>query len=131
MTYAGDLTPTDAHALLTERDNAVLVDCRSRAEWTFVGVPNMENMRFVEWTSYPDGTHNPNFVSDVAGGLAPDQPIVVICRTGGRSAAGATALTEAGFTEVYNVLDGFEGHPDANGHRTGGWRGAGLPWKQQ
>ncbi len=131
MTYAGDLSPTEAHALLTERENAVLVDCRTQAEWTFVGVPAMEGTRFVEWTRYPDGSRNEQFVNDVAGGLSPDQPIVVLCRTGGRSAAGATALTEAGFTEVYNVLDGFEGHPDADGHRTGGWRGAGLPWKQQ
>ena len=131
MTYAGDLSPTETHALLTERENAVLVDCRTQAEWTFVGVPAMEGTRFVEWTRYPDGSRNEQFVNDVAGGLSPDQPIVVLCRTGGRSAAGATALTEAGFTEVYNVLDGFEGHPDADGHRTGGWRGAGLPWKQQ
>lgn len=131
MTYAGDLTPTEAHALLNERENAVLVDCRTQAEWGFVGVPDMENSLFVEWTTYPSGARNESFVRDVAGGLAPDQPIVVICRTGGRSAAGAAALTDAGFTEVYNVLDGFEGHPDENNHRTGGWRGAGLPWKQQ
>lgn len=131
MTYTGDLTPTEAHELLSARDDAVLVDCRTRAEWTFVGVPVMDNARFVEWTRYPDGSQNENFVRDVAGGLEPNQPIVVICRTGGRSAAGATALIAAGFTEVYNVLDGFEGHPDENGHRTGGWRGAGLPWKHQ
>lgn len=131
MTYTADLSPSDAHALLTERDNAVLVDCRTRAEWTFVGVPDMENARFVEWTSYPDGSRNENFVRDVAGGLAPDQPIVVLCRSGARSAAGASALTEAGFAEVYNVTDGFEGDVDGEGHRSGGWRGAGLPWKHQ
>lgn len=131
MSYKADLSPTEAHALLTEREDAVLIDCRTQAEWTFVGVPDMEDARFVEWTRYPDGSRNENFVRDVAGGLGPDQPIVVLCRTGGRSAAGATALTEAGFNEVYNVLDGFEGHPDENGHRSGGWRGAGLPWKQQ
>ena len=78
-----------------------------------------------------DVAKNENFVSDVAGGLTPDQPIVVICRSGARSAAGASALTAAGFTEVYNVDDGFEGDPDADSHRTGGWRGAGLPWKHQ
>ncbi|MFT7476357.1 MAG: rhodanese-related sulfurtransferase [Verrucomicrobiales bacterium] len=130
MTYAGDLTPSEAHALLVERTNAVLVDCRTQAEWTFVGTPNVAGARFVEWTQWPAGAPNENFVSDVAGGLEATQPIVVICRTGGRSAAAAVALTEAGFSEVYNVLDGFEGHPDAEGHRTGGWRGAGLPWHQ-
>ena len=131
MSYTADLSPAEAHALLTEREDAVLIDCRTQAEWTFVGVPDVDDARFVEWTRYPDGSRNENFVRDVAGGLGPDQPIIVLCRTGGRSAAGATALTEAGFNEVYNVLDGFEGHPDENGHRTGGWRGAGLPWKQQ
>ncbi len=131
MSYSGDLTPTEAHDLLTNSENAVLVDCRTRAEWTFVGVPIFERTRFVEWTRYPDGSHNENFVRDVAGGLGPDQPVVVICRSGGRSAAGAAALTEAGFAEVYNVLDGFEGDPDSDGHRSGGWRGAGLPWKHQ
>ena len=131
MAYAGDLTPEDAHALLLERPNAVLVDCRTQAEWTFVGVPAIPGTRFVEWSHWPEGGQNENFVKDVAGGLEPGQPIVVICRTGGRSAAAAEALTDAGFTNVYNVLDGFEGHPDVDGHRTGGWRGAGLPWQQQ
>ncbi len=130
MSYAGDLTPTEAHELLNARENAVLVDCRTQAEWTFVGVPTMPDARFVEWTRYPDGSSNENFISDVAGGLTPDQPIVVICRTGGRSEAAAHALTDAGFAEVYNVTDGFEGHPDADGHRSGGWKGAGLPWHQ-
>ena len=130
MTYAGDLTPTDAHQLLTSRENAVLVYCRTTAEWTFVGVPSLGNTRFVEWTTWPDGKRNEDFLNDVAGGLEPSQPIVVICRTGGRSAAAAKFLTDAGFTEVYNVLDGFEGHADQNEHRTGGWRGAGLPWRQ-
>ena len=131
MTYTADISPTDAHALLLEREGAVLVDCRTRAEWSFVGVPVMNNVRFVEWTTYPDGAQNENFISDVAGGLAQDQPIVVMCRSGARSAAGASALTAAGFTEVYNVEDGFEGDVDSSGHRSGGWRGAGLPWKHQ
>lgn len=131
MTYTADLSPAEAHALLTEREGAVLVDCRTRAEWSFVGVPVMDNVRFVEWTTYPGGDKNENFVSEVAGGLGQDQPIVVMCRSGARSAAGASALVEAGFTEVYNVDDGFEGDVDSSGHRSGGWRGAGLPWKHQ
>ncbi len=130
MAYAGDLSPTDAHQLLMDRPNAILLDCRTQAEWTFVGIPVMDNSRFVEWTTWPDGSHNADFIREVAGGLEPSQPIVVICRTGGRSEAAAHALTDAGFVEVYNVLDGFEGHTDAEGHRTGGWRGAGLPWRQ-
>ncbi len=131
MSYAGDLSPTEAHALLSERDNAVLIDCRTQAEWTFVGIPDVPGTRLVEWSRFPGGMVNESFVDDASAGLSREQPLVVLCRSGARSIAGATALTAAGFSEVYNVLDGFEGHLNEHDHRTGGWRGAGLPWKQQ
>ena len=130
MNYAGDLSPTDAHNLLLEKPNAVLVDCRTMAEWSFVGVPDMPGTRLVEWTSWPTGAPNTDFVTAASEGLEADQPIVVICRSGGRSAAAGRALAAAGFTQVFNVLEGFEGDVDASGHRSGGWRGAGLPWRQ-
>jgi len=130
MSYAGDLTPLDAHALLLERPNAILVDCRTKAEWTFVGVPAVAGTRFIEWTNWPDGSRNAEFVAAAGEGIGPDQPVLMLCRSGGRSAAAAHALTSEGFTEVYNVLEGFEGDVDAGGHRAGGWRGAGLPWQQ-
>jgi len=130
MTYAGDLSPTDAHALLAEKPNAVLIDCRTQAEWTFVGVPAMPGTRLVEWTQWPGGVPNKDFVTQATEGLEADQPIVIICRSGGRSAAAGHALAAAGFTDVYNVLEGFEGDLDAQGHRSGGWRGANLPWQQ-
>lgn len=130
MSYAGDLSPHDAHALLLERSDAVLIDCRTKAEWTFVGVPSFAGMRFVEWTQWPGGAPNPNFVAEAGEGISHDQPVVMLCRSGGRSVAAARALTEAGFAEVYNVLEGFEGDVDAAGHRSGGWRGGGLPWHQ-
>ncbi len=130
MTYAGELSPTEAHSLLLEKPNAVLVDCRTQAEWSFVGVPDVPGTRLVEWTSWPSGALNNNFVLSATEGLDADQPIAVICRSGGRSAAAGTALAAAGFTQVFNVLEGFEGDVDMNGHRTGGWKGAGLPWRQ-
>lgn len=130
MAYAGDLTPTEAHALLAERDDAVMIDCRTMAEWTWVGVPAIAGTRFVEWSRWPQGTPNPEFVAQASDGLDPEQPVLLLCRSGGRSAAAAHALTAAGYREVYNISGGFEGDVDANGHRTGGWRGAGLPWQQ-
>ena len=130
MEYTADITPTEAHDMLVADEDAVLVDCRTQAEWTFVGVPEVDSSRFVEWTRWPDGGHNENFIRDVAGGLSPEQSVIVICRTGGRSAAAAAALTQAGFAKVYNVTDGFEGHVGTDGHRAGGWKGAGLPWRQ-
>ena len=130
MSYAGDLSPTDAHQLLLDSPNAVLIDCRTNAEWTWVGVPAIAGTRFVEWSQWPQGARNAEFVAQATNGLAQDQPVLMLCRSGGRSAAAATALAEAGFTDVYNIAGGFEGDLDTQGHRTGGWRGVGLPWQQ-
>ncbi|MEL7155733.1 MAG: rhodanese-like domain-containing protein [Actinomycetota bacterium] len=129
MSYAGDLTPQEAHAMLSEQPEAILVDVRTEAEWTFVGVPTVPGVRFVEWTTWPSGAANPAFVDEAADSVVPGRPIICLCRSGVRSVAAAQALTAAGH-QAYNVLDGFEGSHDANGHRTGGWRGAGLPWAQ-
>jgi rhodanese-related sulfurtransferase len=139
MTYAGDLTPTQAWELLTADPDAVLVDVRTRAEWSYVGVPDLSPIgrRAVldEWVSYPQGVQNPTFLAELAGaGLAPgdNRSIVFLCRSGQRSMAAASAATAAGFGPAYNVLEGFEGNLDAQGHRgSNGWRAAGLPWFQR
>lgn len=136
--YAGDLTPQQAWEVLAGDEDAVLVDVRTAAEWAYVGVPDTtalsREVGFVEWVSYPDGTPNPTFVSQLAGlGLdgAKDRPVVFLCRSGQRSIGAAKAATEAGLGPAYNVLDGFEGGLDDDGHRGGaGWRAAGLPWRQ-
>lgn len=130
MTYAGDLTPEQAYHVLLEQPQSTLVDVRTMAEWTWVGVPDVEGTRFVEWNTWPGGVQNDRFVEEASSGLDQSEPILCLCRSGGRSAAAAAALTAAGFTEVFNISDGFEGNLDPAGHRTGGWRGAGLPWRQ-
>ena len=57
--------------------------------------------------------------------------MVYLCRSGNRSIGSAQAATAAGIGPSYNVLDGFEGNLDENGHRGGtGWKAVGLPWKQ-
>ncbi len=135
MSYAGDVTPAEAFAAASEED-ALLVDVRTRAEWTYVGVPDLaasgHRVAFVEWSTFPDGRVNERFVDDVrAAGHAPGRPVYLICRSGVRSVAAATALTAAGLGPAYNVLEGFEGPHDAQGHRTvAGWKNAGLPWRQ-
>ena len=116
--------------MLLERPLAVLIDVRTSAEWTWVGVPDVAGTRFVEWVGWPGGQPNADFVHQATDGLDQSQPILMLCRSGGRSAAAAATLTEAGFTHVYNVSEGFEGDLDHEGHRTGGWRGASLPWRQ-
>jgi rhodanese-related sulfurtransferase len=136
MTYAGDVTPSEAYAAATGPEAALLVDVRTRAEWAYVGVPVLEgahhDVAFVEWSTFPDGRVNDRFVDEVrAAGLEPGRPVYLLCRSGVRSKAAADALTAAGLGPAFNVLEGFEGPHDAEGHRTlGGWKVAGLPWRQ-
>lgn len=136
--YAGDLSPVEAWSLLKETPAAVLVDVRTRAEWAYVGVPDTTTLDretgFIEWVSYPDGARNERFTAQLADlGLTPgdQRPIVFLCRSGQRSIGAAKAATAAGLGPAYNVLDGFEGALDDEGHRgDAGWRASGLPWKQ-
>jgi rhodanese-related sulfurtransferase len=136
MSYAGDVTPTEAFAAVTGEGEALLVDVRTRAEWAYVGVPDLaahgRRVALVEWSRYPDGTLNEHFLEEVrSAGAAPGRPVYCICRSGVRSVAAAEALTAAGLGPAYNVLDGFEGPHDPQGHRTlGGWKNDGLPWRQ-
>lgn len=136
MSYAGDVTPAQAYAAATGAEGALLVDVRTRAEWTFVGVPVLagaqHEVAFVEWSTFPEGRINEHFVDEVrAAGVNPGQPIYLLCRSGVRSRAAADTLTAAGLGPAYNVLEGFEGPHDAVGHRSvSGWKNAGLPWRQ-
>ncbi|CAN7407222.1 rhodanese-like domain-containing protein [Knoellia sp. LjRoot47] len=135
MTYAGDVTPTEAYAAVTASEDAVLVDVRTRAEWAYVGVPQLDPQRrplFVEWQRYPDGSVNDAFVEELrAAGVGEGTALYFVCRSGVRSIAAAEAATAAGLGPAYNVLEGFEGPHDPAGHRTvAGWKVAGLPWKQ-
>ena len=139
MSYAGDITPEEAWKLLVDDPEAVLVDCRTAAEWRFVGVPDTSSLQrevvYIEW-SRTDGTHNDGFVDDLleqigVAGSENERPVVFLCRSGNRSIGAAEAATAAGIAPSYNVLDGFEGNLDSDGHRGAtGWRAIGLPWKQ-
>jgi len=133
------LTPTEAWQLTQNNPRAVLVDIRSTPEVLFVGHP--VSSVHIPWIDEPLWTINPHFVTRVRelmlGGILSGQgreapPIILICRSGKRSVDAGLALIEAGFTEIYNVLDGFEGDLDDNRHRntSAGWRFEGLPWEQ-
>ena len=135
--YAGDLTPAEAWAMLESTPNAELVDVRTNAEWAFVGRPDLgsvgRQLRLVSWINFPTGQPNGNFAQQLMDqGLQEDTPLLFICRSGQRSAAAATAMTQMGFKTCYNVSEGFEGDHDHLRHRgsTGGWKVAGLPWVQ-
>ncbi|WOC11855.1 rhodanese-like domain-containing protein [Gordonia sp. MP11Mi] len=136
MSYAGDITPRDAWERLTANPKAVLVDCRTRAEWSFVGVPDVSSLGkqtiFVEWVDYPNGARNQSFVDDLrTAGVSDDDEVLFLCRSGQRSIGAAETATAAGITAAFNILDGFEGATDAAGHRGSvGWRAEDLPWRQ-
>lgn len=128
LPYAGAVLPAEAHALMQK--GAKLVDVRTIAERHFVGsVPGGEA---IEWNSFPDGQRNPAFLERLAEVVRKDEPVMFLCRSGVRSHHAAIAATQAGWKEAYNVLEGFEGDKDADGHRnaTGGWKVARLPWIQ-
>ena len=128
--YTGEVSPQEAADLLRLAPGAKLVDVRTRAEWDWVGrIPGAIE---IEWNQYPGGVRNPHFLAELKRQVDPEALVLFICRSGVRSIAAATAATEAGYNDCYNVLEGFEGDKDANGHRNtiGGWRKAGLPWVQ-
>lgn len=141
MGYAGDVAAPYAYAALSS--NAVIVDVRTSAEWNFVGLPALspEQLVVCEWQGYPDMQRNPEFVAKVSEEIlarsnaeAPaDAPeVYFLCRSGARSRSAAMAMTQAGFSKCFNIQNGFEGDPDAEGHRgmVNGWKVDGLPWRQ-
>ncbi|UTH72516.1 rhodanese-like domain-containing protein [Chromobacterium sp. IIBBL 290-4] len=130
LPYSGAVLPDEAYELLQILPKAVLLDVRSHAEWQFVGtVPDAVN---IEWKSFPGMTLNPHFLAQLTHQIDPEAVLLVMCRSGARSDQVARLAAENGYSEVYNVLEGFEGDLDARGHRNsvGGWRQRGLPWVQ-
>ena len=128
LAYAGALLPAEAHRLM--QAGAKLVDVRTKPELHYVG--SIPGALAIEWQTYPGSRPNPEFIAELAAFTEKDEPIMFICRSGARSHSAAEAAMRAGWRETYNVLEGFEGDKDAAGHRNtvGGWRKAGLPWKQ-
>ncbi|SMC27760.1 thiosulfate sulfurtransferase [Andreprevotia lacus DSM 23236] len=130
LPFAGSVTPLQAWQLVNSGAGR-LVDVRSPEEVKFVGhVPDVLN---VPWASGTSLNRNPRFVKELeskAGGK--DAVLLLLCRSGKRSAEAAAAAAKAGFSNVFNVLEGFEGELDEQHRRgaLGGWRHHGLPWQQ-
>jgi rhodanese-related sulfurtransferase len=133
------ITPQEAWAKLQSDPRAVLIDVRSSMEYLFVGHP--KGSVHVPWIDAPEWTVNPHFTTEVRkvmlGGVGleehgNDAPVLLVCRSGKRSLEAGKVLIENGFTEVYNIAEGFEGELDEKHHRStiGGWRFHGLPWEQ-
>ncbi|MNR98253.1 molybdopterin biosynthesis protein MoeB [compost metagenome] len=123
------VTPQHAWQLFSS-GKAVLVDVRTAEERAFVGyVPDSVH---VAWATGTSLTRNPRFVRELEAKTGKDKTILLLCRSGKRSALAAEAAQKAGFTQVFNVLEGFEGELNEQQHRGGsdGWRYHQLPWVQ-
>jgi rhodanese-related sulfurtransferase len=136
-----NVTVETAWHTLQSRPKSQLIDVRTRAEWAYVGIPDLGPLSkrpvLVEWQTFPDQTVDPRFVERLAGelkalGVKPDDDLFFICRSGGRSLAAAKAMATMGYRACHNVAGGFEGPLDDERHRgtVGGWKAAGLPWLQ-
>jgi rhodanese-related sulfurtransferase len=131
VSYAGDLTPDEAWAKLANGE-AVLVDVRTEEEWAHVGIPDTKGTEndplFIPWV-FAGGIPNPDFIIELElqGPEDRSTELLFLCRSGNRSVPAAEAATNLGFT-AFNILEGFEGHPGPDGHRTvNGWKNRGLP----
>jgi rhodanese-related sulfurtransferase len=137
MSDIPDVTPEATWQALRDDPMAALVDVRTTAEWSYVGLPDLsaagKPVHRIAWQLFPEMAVNPRFLDElVAAGLGPENRLFFLCRSGARSLAAARAAAAAGFGACFNVSDGFEGPLDQAGHRRtlAGWIARGLPWRQ-
>ncbi len=132
MEFMKNLLPKEAWALIQQQPDALFVDVRMEIESLYVGrPPGVEN---IPWYEYPDLTPDPkHFVKAVEREAGrKDRTVLLICRSGKRTVDAGKALEAAGFTDVINIVHGFEGELNDTFHRStlNGWRFDGLPWEQ-
>jgi len=136
-----DVPVEEVWARLEKDPGSVLIDVRTRAEWTFVGLPDLDKIGkrvlTVEWQTSPDSKIDAGFPERLtavldAAGANKDSELFFICRSGARSRMAAEAIASVGYQRCRNVADGFEGPLDADRHRgqVAGWKAAGFSWVQ-
>jgi len=136
-------SPVEAYQLLKSIPTAAMVDVRSRAEWCFVGLPDLSGIErplwLIEWQEFPSMAQNPIFVPQLRESMGDTVPerLFFICRSGKRSMAAAQTVAEAlsadgVMAHCTNVAEGFEGDLDETGKRgrQTGWKACHLPWTQ-
>lgn len=129
LEFSGTVSPQDAW-LLFQNQQAVIVDVRTIEERKFVG--HIANTIHIPWATGISLNRNPRFAQDLETKVGKDKLILLLCRSGKRSAAAANVAFNARFESVYNIDQGFEGDLDENQHRGrfNGWRFHKLPWVQ-
>jgi len=129
LPFAGSVSPQQAWAL-HQAGQARIVDVRTAEERKFVG--HVPGTLHVAWATGTALTRNPRFVRELEAKVGRHDPVLLLCRSGKRSALAAEAAAKAGFTRVFNIREGFEGELNAAQQRgtADGWRYQGLPWQQ-
>ena len=141
VVHIEDVPVEEVWAHLAKDSGSVLIDVRTRAEWTFVGLPDLNELGkrvlTVEWQTCPENKAEAGFSEQMtkaldAAGATKDSELFFICRSGARSRMAAEAMANVGYRRSRNVADGFEGPLDADRHRgqVAGWKAAGLAWVQ-
>ena len=137
------LTSTEAYKFKKQNAKVLFLDVRTQAEVNFLGMPDIadanipikplssvltdDGKKYQRW----DNLEFVDAVTDMVKrkGLNKDSALFIMCRNGKGSAIATNRLANAGFTNVYSVIDGYEGDFDKNGkHTVNGWKNAGLPW---
>lgn len=133
--------PEATWAALASDSDAVLIDVRTQAEWSFVGVPDISELgrapSFIEWMTFPAMAMNERFLDMTMKVVESAEEAFFICRSGHRSREAAMLVAETAAARgreltCVNVSTGFEGDLDPSGRRgrVNGWKAAGLPWRQ-
>jgi rhodanese-related sulfurtransferase len=136
-----DVPVDETWARLAGDPNSVLIDVRTRAEWAFVGLPDLSSIGkqplLIEWSGFPDNRVQADFAQRLTemlsqAGIGHEAELLFICRSGGRSLMAARTMVAAGYARCRNVTAGFEGNLDPERHRglVDGWKARGLPWVQ-
>ena len=130
LEFTGTVLPHEAWALF-QADHAVIVDVRTNEERKFVGY--VEDTIHIPWATGTALNRNPRFAKELESKVGKDKTILLLCRSGKRSAAAANVAFNAGFENIYNIEQGFEGDLDEDNHRGSfnGWRFHHLPWRQE
>jgi rhodanese-related sulfurtransferase len=139
--HSGDISARETWQRLKSSAEATLIDVRTRAEWSFVGIADLSTLGkecvLLEWQSYPGMELNAGFIATLEAelarrGVGTDAQLFFMCRSGVRSAAAARMARGAGWEHCFNVAAGFEGNMDEQRHRglLAGWKAEGLPWIQ-
>ena len=132
LPYAGSVTPAEAFDLLDNDPQVRLIDVRTNAERDWVGkvaIPEAQHFA-VQWNLYPGGLPNRQFIEQLAAVADKETVLLFLCRSDVRSRHAAKVASETGYRHCFDILEGFEGDRDADGHRktVTGWCHAGLPW---